>query len=314
MADTTIPSFLSSSEQIKANYEKYADKFKDSTKELVNSETFLSLLVAEMTNQDPLEPTSNTEFISQMAQFTSLQYAQDSSKYSMANYASSLVGKTATGTKMDGGNLVTKTGVVESVTKNGDNYTVTIDGTAFDLSAISGVSTGDSNANGAATGSALGDQIARASMMVGMLATVSLDKDGTPYIDTGIIEAIQVKNGEISAVINGIAYKLSDIVEVTYATAPDNGDSTDKTGDTDKTDDTDKVGDTEASDKTDDAGSTEDTQPTDDIEDVTEETLDEMLGDLMDSLDEQQDVEEQTSGLEPEEYAEDLQDVTQVEL
>ena len=301
MADT-VTGALSSSEQIKANYEKYADKFKDSTKELVNSETFLSLLVAEMTNQDPLEPTSNTEFITQMAQFTSLQYAQDSSKYSIANYASSLVGKTATGTKMEGGTLVTKTGLVESVTKNGDNYTVTIDGTAFELSAISAISAGTSDATGTITGSALGDQISRASMMVGMLATVSLDKDGTPYIDTGIIEAIQVKNGEISAVINGIAYKLSDIVEVSYTTAPDNGDSTDK------------VGDTEASDKTDDTGSTEDTQPTDDIEDVTEETLDEMLGDLMDELDEQQDVEEQTSGLEPEEYAEDLQDVTQAEL
>lgn len=314
MADT-VTGALSSSEQIKANYEKYADKFKDSTKELVNSETFLSLLVAEMTNQDPLEPTSNTEFITQMAQFTSLQYAQDSSKYSIANYASSLVGKTATGTKMEGGTLVTKTGLVESVTKNGDNYTVTIEGTAFELSAISAISAGTSDATGTITGSALGDRISRASMMVGMLATVSLDKDGTPYIDTGIIEAIQVKNGEISAVINGISYKLSDIVEVTYATAPDNGDSTDKTGDTDKTD---KVGDTEASDKTDDTGSTEDTQPTDDIEDVTEETLDEMLGemlgDLMDELDEQQDVEEQTSGLEPEEYAEDLQDVTQAEL
>lgn len=310
MADT-VTGALSSSEQIKANYEKYADKFKDSTKELVNSETFLSLLVAEMTNQDPLEPTSNTEFITQMAQFTSLQYAQDSSKYSIANYASSLVGKTATGTKMEGGTLVTKTGLVESVTKNGDNYTVTIDGTAFELSAISAISAGTSDATGTITGSALGDQISRASMMVGMLATVSVDKDGTPYIDTGIIEAIQVKNGEISAVINGIAYKLSDIVEVTYATAPDNGDSTDKTGDADAAD---KAGDTEASDKPGEAGSTDNTQPTDDIEDVTEETLDEMLGYLMDELDEQQDVEEQTSGLEPEEYAEDLQDVTQVEL
>lgn len=308
MADT-VTGALSSSEQIKANYEKYADKFKDSTKELVNSETFLSLLVAEMTNQDPLEPTSNTEFITQMAQFTSLQYAQDSSKYSIANYASSLVGKTATGTKMEGGNLVTKTGVVESVTKNGDNYTVTIDGTAFELTAVSAISAGASDATGTITGSALGDQISRASMMVGMLATVSVDKDGTPYIDTGIIEAIQVKNGEISAVINGIAYKLSDIVEVTYATAPDNGDSTDKTGDADAAD---KAGDTEAS--TGEAGSTDNTQPTDDIEDVTEETLDEMLGYLMDELDEQHDVEEQTSGLEPEEYAEDLQDVTQVEL
>ena len=61
-----------------ANYEKYKDRFKDSTEDLVNSETFLSLMVSEMTNQDPLEPTSNTEFITQLASFSQLNYAKDS--------------------------------------------------------------------------------------------------------------------------------------------------------------------------------------------------------------------------------------------
>ena len=98
---------LSSTQQMQANYEKYKDMFKDNTAELVNSETFLNLLVAEMTNQDPLEPTSNTEFITRMAQMSQLQYLQDSSKYSMANYAATLVGKTVTASKMDGGDLVT---------------------------------------------------------------------------------------------------------------------------------------------------------------------------------------------------------------
>jgi hypothetical protein len=51
MADGAIKN-LSSYEQIMANHEKYADKFVDANKEIVNSETFLSLLVAEMTNQE----------------------------------------------------------------------------------------------------------------------------------------------------------------------------------------------------------------------------------------------------------------------
>ena len=34
---------------------------------------FLSLLVTQMRNQDPLKPVSDTEFIAQMAQFTSLE-------------------------------------------------------------------------------------------------------------------------------------------------------------------------------------------------------------------------------------------------
>lgn len=207
---------LNSSDQIASNYEKYKDKFTDANKEIVNSQTFLNLLVAEMTNQDPLEPTSNTEFVTQMAQFTSLQYAQDSSKYAQSNYAASLVGKTATATKMDGSNLVTKTGVVEKVVKNGDNYTVTIDGVSFDLSKVTEVSTAAGSSTSVPTSSQLGDQISRASMMIGMNATVYANTAGGAALDDGIIESIQVKNGEIMAVINGIAYKLSDIIEVRY--------------------------------------------------------------------------------------------------
>ena len=231
MADT-VNNVLSSSEQIAANYEKYKDKFKDSTSELVNSETFLSLLVAEMTNQDPLEPTSNTEFITQMAQFTQLTYAQDSSTYAKANYASSLVGKTVTASMMDGGQLVTKTGVVEKVVKNGDDYTVYIDGKGFDISKISSVA--DSVADsGTASSANLGNSIAAASMMIGMYATVSAKTDKGTVADAGIVESVQVKNGEISVVINGVSYKASDVVEIKYAVISDdkngNSNGTDKT-------------------------------------------------------------------------------------
>ncbi len=39
----------------------------------VDSDMFLTLLVAEMQNQDPLEPTSNTEWVSQYATFTQVE-------------------------------------------------------------------------------------------------------------------------------------------------------------------------------------------------------------------------------------------------
>lgn len=221
-----ISGILSSSQQAQSNYEKYKDKYVDSTKELVNSETFMQLLVAEMTNQDPLEPTSNTEFISQLATFSQMQYARDSSTYAMANYAASLVGKTATASKMDGKNLVTKTGVVESVTKNSSNnsYTVKIDGESFDLSKITAVkdtekdSTSDGTDGLLNSTNALGDSIARASSMVGMYASVSKTENGVTTSDEGFIASIRIKDGVISAVINDRVYALADITEVTYAT------------------------------------------------------------------------------------------------
>lgn len=229
---TDISGILSSSQQAQSNYEKYKDKYVDSTKELVNSETFMQLLVAEMTNQDPLEPTSNTEFISQLATFSQMQYARDSSTYAMANYAASLVGKTATASKMDGKNLVTKTGVVESVTKNSSNnsYTVKIDGESFDLSKITAVketekeSSSDNSTDGLLNSTnALGDSIARASSMVGMYASVTKTEDGVTTSDEGFIASIRIKDGVISAVINDKVYALADITEVTYATVIEDG-------------------------------------------------------------------------------------------
>lgn len=230
MADS-ISGILSSAEQAQSNYEKYKDKYVDSTNELVNSETFMQLLVAEMTNQDPLEPTSNTEFISQLATFSQMQYARDSSTYAMANYAASLVGKTATASKMDGKNLVTKTGVVESVTKNTSNnsYTVKIDGESFDLSKITAVSdtpkdsSSDSSDGLLNSSNALGDSIARASSMVGMYASVKKTENGVSTEDEGFIASIRIKDGVISAVINDKVYALADITEVTYATVIDDG-------------------------------------------------------------------------------------------
>ena len=46
---------------------------KGKSKNTVDSDMFLTLLVAEMQNQDPLEPTSNTEWVSQYATFTQVQ-------------------------------------------------------------------------------------------------------------------------------------------------------------------------------------------------------------------------------------------------
>lgn len=252
MADTSR--VLSSSEQIQANYEKYKSKFKDSTEEMVSSDTFLSLLVAEMTNQDPMEPTSNTEFVTQMAQFTSLQYSKDSATYSMSNYASSLVGKTVTASKMDGSKQVTKTGVVESVMKSGKTYMLKIDGVSFDISNVTSIGTTSDSSTGTPSGSSLGELIAKASMMIGMAATVNPGVEGGSLLDSGIITSIQVKDGQVRVIINDKGYLLDDIVEVAYPTV-DNGDKDDsnKTEDTtDKPDD--------AADKAENAADSTETQ------------------------------------------------------
>jgi flagellar basal-body rod modification protein FlgD len=76
------------------------------TKSSLGKDDFLKLLVAQLKNQDPLAPQDNTQFVSQLAQFSSLEAAMGtntrldsitSQNQGLANTeVVSLVGKTAT--------------------------------------------------------------------------------------------------------------------------------------------------------------------------------------------------------------------------
>ena len=59
----------------------------------MDKEAFLQLLVAQMKYQDPLEPTSNTEYISQYAQFSQVEQMQNMAASTDLSRASSLVGQ-----------------------------------------------------------------------------------------------------------------------------------------------------------------------------------------------------------------------------
>lgn len=103
--------------------------------------TFMQLLAAQFENQDVMNPTDNTQFISELAQFTSLQAMNTLTQYSDAQYAASLVGKTVqVYTYNNAGTKVEKQGVVESAdfssSSSSSGATITVDGTSYDLSDI----------------------------------------------------------------------------------------------------------------------------------------------------------------------------------
>lgn len=54
---------------------------------------FLQLLCAEMQHQDPLEPTSNTDYVAQMATFSQLEATLTMNQTQQSDMANSLVGK-----------------------------------------------------------------------------------------------------------------------------------------------------------------------------------------------------------------------------
>ena len=121
---------------IQSNYEKYKEMFATSDASTLGQSDFLSLMFEQMKNQDITNPTDNTEFIAQMAQFSTLQAQQDLMKmqkqmmyYSKASYASSLVGKNVTIATYDkNNNIIVDQGVVESLRFEGEEFLFTVNG------------------------------------------------------------------------------------------------------------------------------------------------------------------------------------------
>ena len=106
----------------------------------MDKEAFLKLLVAQMKYQDPLEPTSNTEFVSQYAQFSSLEQMQNMSATLELSRASTLVGQTVSVNTTDStGKSTTIQGVVDYVVFENNKAYVSIGGELYSLDDVYGV-------------------------------------------------------------------------------------------------------------------------------------------------------------------------------
>jgi len=114
-----------------ANFDK-EDKKKSSQGDF---ETFIKLLVAQMKNQDPTEPVDATQYVSQLASFSSVEQAvQTNAKLEATN--AKLVELLANQTMSQAGHYVGKqlstedgkiSGIVQSVTIYGDGLVATLD-------------------------------------------------------------------------------------------------------------------------------------------------------------------------------------------
>ena len=107
---------------------------------------FLKLLVTEMTNQDPLSPMSNQDFIAQLAQMQTLEemIGMGKSNSQMLHQqeiasASSLIGKTVEAQDEFGGKL---SGTVERVTITANEVKLIVDGVTVALGSVTEINPG----------------------------------------------------------------------------------------------------------------------------------------------------------------------------
>jgi len=99
----------------------------------LNQSDFLNLLVTELQNQDPMNPMSDTDFIAQMAQFSTLQQSQQTYQSISETQAANLIGATVSVTGTGG---VSDTGTVTSVLMNSGKPEIVVNGQPYTLDEI----------------------------------------------------------------------------------------------------------------------------------------------------------------------------------
>lgn len=205
----------------------YYSNYRKPTKQTGNSElgkdAFLQLLITQLQHQDPTNPMDDREFISQMAQFSSLEQMQNMTKAmeslvssqqqsQMMNYAT-FIGKEVkwheiTEEKDEKGNPVVNegTGVIESLKfVDGSVVFKLADGKEISPGNISGILSGAGNPSSNGNNNVQESPLVKASQLIGKNVTY---KDGDQEL-TGRIVSVSNKDGVINYVLDNDK-KLTD--------------------------------------------------------------------------------------------------------
>jgi flagellar basal-body rod modification protein FlgD len=121
------------------------------TNATLNQNDFLKLMVSQIQYQDPLNPKSNTDMAAQMAQFTSLSQASQTTASLAMIQANSLIGSQVA-VRIDSKN--SDSGVVSGVTLVNGSPQILINGKHYNLSQVTSVSPAPATPGATAGGSA----------------------------------------------------------------------------------------------------------------------------------------------------------------
>ena len=206
------------------------DKSKSTSKRkaTLGMDDFLKLLAAQFEHQDITNPTSNTEFISELAQFSSLSAMSTLNQYSNKQYASSLIGKEVEVTSTDASdNKITYDGDVIGTRSSGDKIELAlkVDGSKdpkyCNISDVTEVAIGNKDTdilNMLIEIAQYSDNRYAASLIGKTVEVQSKGSDGKITALQGVVKNTAFLNGNITLTVNcngkDGTYKISDITKV----------------------------------------------------------------------------------------------------
>ena len=192
------------------SYEEYQQT--RAVKSELGKDDFLALLAAQLQYQNPLEPQSDTQFISQLAQFSSLSYMQTMSQAMTSQQFFNLVGKHVyADVMMEDGTKASIQGIVDRV--------IMQDGVAFaqvgeyiiDCTKISQVIDNELFAGN-------NSLLSNANLIGRYLQAYVPTADGGTAVAAGLCTRVSVTNGALVAHLDsGVMVGLADIFDISDA-------------------------------------------------------------------------------------------------
>lgn len=127
----------------------YNAVFSDKGTNELTADDFLQLMVQQLKNQDFMNPLDDSQYLSQLAQFSSMQQMKELAEYSKSNYVMSLIGKNVTVANISVSGTVNKdTGPVEKVSLVDNEYRIYVNGTSYTLNQIMEINQTTSGSDG----------------------------------------------------------------------------------------------------------------------------------------------------------------------
>ena len=99
--------------------------FGDGDDKKVSMDDFLTLMVAQLKNQDFMNPVDDTQYVTQLAQISTMQQMEEMAYNAKSSYVASLVGKNVSAAKFTvSGELKKADGVVEIILQSCHTYNI----------------------------------------------------------------------------------------------------------------------------------------------------------------------------------------------
>lgn len=172
----------------------------------LDKDAFLKLLVAQLSNQDPMQPNNDTEFIAQLAQFSALEQMSSLNQATTANQAYSLMGKYAYA-DMTGQGTDYVFGRVEGVVVQGGETRVVIGEHEYPLSAVTAVVSAVDRAGETA--------LLQSANLIGRRVVAEVfTEDGEPVEVSGEVSQILLSHGDVYAIVDGTRVHIGDIQQI----------------------------------------------------------------------------------------------------